>query len=54
MYNHIKFALKPLLDLKKMDIGFLEREKEIYHDLTLFKDKTDLTEVLFITTDFFK
>lgn len=56
MYNHIKFVLKPLLGLKKMDIGFflLKGKKKFYHDLTLFKDKTDLTEVLFRTTDFFK
>ena len=56
MNNHIKLVLKPLLDLRKSGYRLfsLEREEEFYRDLTLFKDKTDLTEFLFRTTDFFK
>ena len=56
MNNHIKLVLKPLLDLRKSGYRLfsLEREEEFYRDLTLFKDKTDLTEFLLRTTDFFK
>ena len=56
MNAHVKLILKPLLDLRRSGYRLfsLEREELNYHDLTLFKDKNDLKELMKSTLEHFK